>query len=181
MIYLTRRPKEALCIAVLIALCGPSADAQSAPDKIRGMTVSCPTDGSEWGTDAMVHTMAELKELGVTWISIHPYAHLRRDGRLRSYFANDSKNPPTYLARPIAEAHRLGLKIMIKPHISYWGSFPWRGAIKFQSEEEWQRFFAGYAQWIVDLAQICRDADAFVVGTELDRTVRFAAQWLLGD
>jgi hypothetical protein len=84
----------------------------------------------------------------------------------------------TWLTRPIAEAHRLGLKIMIKPHLAYWHSpFSWRGAIEFETEEEWDRFFTTYGAWVSELARICADADAFVVGTELDRTVAHEARW----
>ena len=62
-------------LAALCLLASADTGAQTPNEKIRGMTVSRPTDGSEWGSDAMVHTMAELKEMGITWISIHPYAH----------------------------------------------------------------------------------------------------------
>ncbi len=34
-----------------------------------------------------------------------------------------------------------------------------------------------YKSWVAGLAGICRDADAFVVGTELDKTVQFEKQW----
>jgi hypothetical protein len=85
---------------------------------------------------------------------------------------------PTWLTRPIAEAHRLGLKIMIKPHIAYWGSrFSWHGAIEFDDAEQWRRFFDSYEGWIALVARLAHDADAFVVGTELDRTVRHDAAW----
>ena len=67
---------------------------------------------------------------------------------------------------------------MIKPHLAYWGSpFGWRGEIEFDSDEEWQRFFGTYESWITHVAQLCRNADAFVVGTELDRTVQQERRW----
>ena len=147
-------------------------------EKIHGMTVSCPTNGREWGTDDMVKTMRELKALGVEWVSIHPYAQIRRDGSLVPYYGRrNGGKVPTYVTRPIREAHALGMKLMMKPHISYWGSFDWRGAIRFESEEQWQRFFADYERWINDLAEACRDADAFVVGTELEGTTHREKEW----
>jgi hypothetical protein len=85
---------------------------------------------------------------------------------------------PTWLTRPIAEAHRLGLKIMIKPHIAYWGSrFSWRGEIAFEDDAQWDLFFESYERWISMVAELTRDADAFVVGTELDATVGHEQQW----
>jgi len=145
---------------------------------VRGMTVSCQTWGWEWGTDEMVETMRELKGLGVNWIAIHPYARIHADGAVTARRLNDPDEPPRWLTRPIEEAHRLGLKIMIKPHIAYWGSpFEWRGDITFDTEEEWTRFFATYHEWITTTARICAGADAFVVGTELDQTIQREDEW----
>ena len=48
--------------------------------RVRGMTISCHGAGRIWGSDAMVETMGELRELGVNWITIHPYAGINRDG-----------------------------------------------------------------------------------------------------
>jgi hypothetical protein len=145
-------------------------------DAVRGMTVSCHSWGWEWGTDEMVGTMTQLKQLGVNWIAIHPYAGIRADGSvvMRESWYED----PTWVLRPIAEAHRLGLKIMIKPHIAYWGSpFSWRGEIAFEEQDEWERFFTTYRQWIIRMAELCAEADAFVVGTELGKTVHFETRW----
>ncbi|MCH7797680.1 MAG: hypothetical protein IID28_04445 [Planctomycetes bacterium] len=148
----------------------------AAGEAVRGMTVSCQTWGWEWGTDEMVDTMRQLKAMGVNWIAIHPYAGIRGDGTVGSRRRDNAGN--RHLLRPIREAHALGLKIMIKPHLAYWGSpFRWRGDITFETPEQWQRFFTDYRQWIVRLAEICHEADAFVVGTELDRTITHADQW----
>ncbi len=145
---------------------------------VRGMTISCPGAGLIWGTDQMVRTMHELKDLGVNWITIHPYAGIAADGTVGGKGIERMYRDTTWLTRPIAEAHRLGLKIMIKPHLAYWGSpFGWRGEISFDSEEEWQRFFETYEVWIAHVAELCRDADGFVVGTELDRTVHDERRW----
>ncbi len=145
---------------------------------VRGMTISCPGAGLIWGTDQMVRTMRELKDLGVNWITIHPYAGIAADGTVGGKGIERMYRDTTWLTRPIAEAHRLGLKIMIKPHLAYWGSpFSWRGEISFDSEEEWQRFFETYEVWIAHVAELCRDADGFVVGTELDRTVHDERRW----
>ena len=99
-----------------------SASAGVGPDpyaEVRGMTISCHGIGLEWGTDEMVRTMAELRDLGVNWIAIHPYAGIGRDGTVGGGRLDRLYADPTWLTRPIAEAHRLGLKIMIKPHIAY--------------------------------------------------------------
>lgn len=162
---------------LVLALLGGSAPPTSA-HKVRGMTVSCPTDGVEWGTDAMVDSLRELKALGVEWVAIHPYAGIRADGGVPQWGRLALEPPPVWITRPIAEAHRLGMKVMVKPHLGYWGSkFSWRGDITFDDEAAWQRFFAEYTAWIVQVARVSKGADAFVVGTELDKTLHREADW----
>ena len=187
----------------LLALCGcalgvasllASAGRPAAPAKnddigvgvgvVKGITVSTPRGGRDWGSDAMVGTIGEIRSLGSNWIAIHPYGGIERDGRVSWRRRDgDTTEAPVWLTRPIAEAHRQGMKILIKPHLAHWRSgFAWRGEIAFDSEADWDRFFSTYTAWIADVARFSRGADAFAVGTELDRTVGVldaghAARW----
>jgi Glycoside Hydrolase Family 113 len=80
--------------------------------------------------------------------------------------------------RPIREAHALGMKVFIKPHLAYWGSpFKWRGEITFDQDVAWNRFFTSYTKWILAIAKACQNADGFCVGTELDRTIAKERKW----
>ena len=136
---------------------------------VRGMTISCQTWGQEWGTDGFGRELDELATLGVNWVAIHPYARIREDGGVQSWHLDDA-NGPEWLVRPIHEAHARGFSILIKPHLAYWGSpFSWRGEIAFAETSQRERFFQDYANWILRLAELTTAADAFVVGTELDR------------
>ncbi len=150
-----------------------AVQAQDAEPPIRGIVISCQTWGREWGTDEMVEAMAEIKALGGNWVQIHPYGGIQRDGTIN--FGRLPENPdeaPVWLARPIAEAKRLGLKICITPHLAPWrAGWSWRGDIRFEDKATWARFFANYQAWITRLARLCRDADGFVVGSELDQTI----------
>ena len=142
------------------------------------MTISCPMDGVEWGGAGMDEALDELAALGVSWIAIHPYAGIRKDGSVPEWRRLALDPEPDWIRRPIEQAHKRGLKVMVKPHLGYWGSgFAWRGDITFQTEAQWARFFTEYTRWIVRVAAVSQGADAFVVGTELDKTLHREADW----
>ena len=148
------------------------------PDNVQGITISTHIDGRDWAfEDQMLPTMRDVRGVGADWVAIHPYAAIGADGLVR-FRELDSESPPPHIVRPIEVAHSLGLKILIKPHLAYWGSpFDWRGEITFEDEGQWKRFWDSYGSWIIRLAEVTRDADGFVVGTELDRTLAHEAEW----
>ncbi len=158
---------------------GPTVTPQAArDDKINGMTLSTARGSAEWGRDHIVPAITDLRTLGVNWIAIHPYAGIDREGNV-TWWRRDGKGggAPIWLTRPIEEAHRQGIKILVKPHLAHWRSFSWRGEIEFDSEEKWDRFFSTYTAWIAEMARYSTGADAFAVGTELDRTIEKEGAW----
>lgn len=174
-------------LALLALLLGSPAASPAVPSarpapkgdhiEVRGITVSTPTWGWEWGTPEMDRTLDVLVETGANWVAIHPYAQIHADGRV-TWRKLDRNAPPDWLARPIAEAHRRGLKVMIKPHLAYWGTrFSWRGDIRFDDPAAEERFFRTYGDWITEMAEASATADAFVVGTELDRLTDRERDW----
>ncbi len=155
-----------------LLLAGSLGAEPSAPEPVRGVVISCQTWGREWGTDEMVTAMQEIKALGANWVQIHPYVGVSPEGGLHVPRWNPEDPPPRWLTRPIAEAHRLGLKICITPHVAPWrAGWGWRGEIRFETEAQWERFFDDYQVWITALARVCRHADGFTVGSELDQTI----------
>ena len=187
--------KRVTCLGVLVVVAAaavaigrgagvPAADSAGAQDgTIRGITISTHRSGQDWAIDAIVDTMTAIKQVGATWACTHPYAGIARDGTVsfgrwrRWRHDGEGDGGALHWTRPVAEAHAQGLKILIKPHLAYWGRFSWRGEIEFDTEEQWDRFFTTYERWIVAVAAACKDADGFVVGTELDKTIRFADRW----
>ncbi len=155
----------------------PAAEAGDAHRSVRGVTISCQTWGGEWGSSEMPGALDRTKSVGGNWVAIHPYARISRDGSLR-YRTLDPKNPPAWIARPIAWAHERGLKILIKPHLAYWGSgFSWRGEIRFEDAAASARFHSDYRTWISALAKVSQGTDAFCVGTELEGTTEAESEW----
>lgn len=161
-----------LALLGLVALGSP-------PDshrEVRGVTVSTPTWGHEWGSDAMVGTLEALAADGVNWIAIHPYARVDGAGHVEWRLRPDEPTPE-WLSRPIREAHARGIKVLVVPHLAYWGQFSWRGDVQFEDPGARARFFEDYRAWISDVARRVPDADAFAVGSELDATIAHEAEW----
>jgi hypothetical protein len=124
----------------------------------------------------MAKTLQELASLGVDWISIHPYAGVRRDGSIR--FRPTSET--LYLSKAVDLVDSAGKKLFWKPHLAYWGNFEWRGAIDFGDDDQaWRRFFDGYRSFIVDQAAFAEQSrvELFSVGVEYEGTTRFESDW----
>lgn len=161
-------------MALLVSI-DSALPAQVEAAKVRGLTISTHGNGNDWARDGIVAALRDAKALGANWVAIHPYARIHDDGRVQAWQGADNREP---IARPIREAHALGLKILIVPHLAQWGSsFRWRGDITFADDAAWARFFAGYRAWTIEVAVAAADADAFAVGSELDRTVDHEVAW----
>lgn len=184
---LTCQPAIAILFATLLSVAGPwptalvaSAQARTVDgerrDFMRGVVVSCPRAGQIWGSPDMEQTLHDLKALGTRWVSIHPYAGVRRDGSVR--FRSTVETP--YLSRAAQLIADADMKLFLKPHLAYWGSFEWRGAIDFGEDgSAWDRFFDGYTRFIVDQASFAEanDVPLLSVGVEYERTTRFDERW----
>ncbi len=167
---------RALCL-VLILLSGTRADAgEPEPSFARGVIVSCPMAGKIWGSKLMAGTLDELSELGVQWVSIHPYAWVNKKGEVEPY----SQGEDAYLRRAAALVHGRKMGLFWKPHLGYWGSFEWRGTIEFGDDERvWKRFFEGYRLFIVAQARLAEElgVEMFAMGVELDATLH-RPEWI---
>lgn len=155
----------------------PAAAHEVEADRFRrGVIVSCPRAGQIWGSPEMTRSLEEIRALGAEWIAIHPYAGVSRDGSIRHRPTAETE----YLRRATELARAAGVELFWKPHLAYWGSFSWRGAIDFGDDRDaWQRFFEGYETFIVDQARFAQQAGVplFAVGVEYERTTRFEREW----
>ncbi len=167
--------RRAFVIAGWIA-CASTASTEEPPARMNGITLSTHRGGLDWGSDALPEELVEMSALGANWIAIHPYARIGEDGSVTTRYRGATA--PEHIARPIREAKLAGMKILIKPHLAYWGSpFSWRGAIDFEEDAHWERFWKDYQAFILDLAKWSRAADGFVVGTELRKIEGQEDRW----
>lgn len=63
-------------------------------------------------------------------------------------------------------SRQVGMRAWLKPHVET-REFSWRGAIFYQTREEWDEWWANYRKAVLSLARL--KPDVFVVGTELVR------------
>jgi hypothetical protein len=124
----------------------------------------------------MAQTLDELRSLGANSFAIHPYARIANDGSVTFRVRDENR----HITLPLDWAHERGMSALLVPHIGYWGSkFSWRGEIKFETAEEWDRFFTGYEAWIVEMARLAEAhrATVFCVGLEYTHAQKFEQRW----
>jgi hypothetical protein len=165
-------------IALVTSVAPAIAEEKGRPSFYKGMTISCQTWGIEWQMPEMEATLDELKSLGVNSVAIHPYAQIREDGHVQG--GRRSGSSTTHITTPLRWAHERGLFTMLIPHIAYWGTkFSWRGEINFVTPEEWDRFFADYETWIVQMATLAESehSEIFCVGLEFTYPQVYEERW----
>ncbi len=174
--YDSRMPLRAFLTVAILALGGSAVFADSDREFLRGMVVSCPRAGQIWGAPEMAESLAELSDLGVGSVAIHPYGWVKRDGSVEFRPAATLD----FLSRAVELARDAEMHLFWKPHLGYWGQFEWRGAIEFAADEAaWERFFSTYEAFIVDQARFAQAAkvDLLAVGVELDATMHREREW----
>jgi len=73
----------------------------------------------------------------------------------------------------IEKSKQLGFKTILKPHIDL-DDGNWRGNIELNSEEDWQKWFENYNNFITHYAQLAQNTgvDMLIIGTEFEKTVQ---------
>jgi hypothetical protein len=130
-------------------------------------------DGGDkgYGTAASLQSKKELKALGVDWISLTPFGW-QRDLKARAVQRNrgemEAGETDARMAEEIKQAHALGLKVILKPHI--WVSHSeWQGHIQPEGPDGWDAWFASYGDFILHYARMAEEhqLEALVIGLEL--------------
>jgi hypothetical protein len=148
--------------------------APPATTKHRGMNYACafsPAEDVRYGSPSSEAELRKLQALGVNWISIMPFGFQPSAPviRMGGYEDDDSLRGAT------RQAHALGIKVMLKPHI--WARD--EKAMERWTDEQWKAWFVCYEDFIVHYATLARDAkmDALSIGNEQKHSTRFEAEW----
>ena len=126
-------------------------------------------------------TLAEaIQPTGATWISLIVTCYQDTPRATQIDCDGDHTASDEDVLHAIRQAHGLGIRVMLKPHIDLADPSRWRGEIGFGHDEEaWRAWFAAYTDFITRYAALAEtaNADYFVVGTELVETSGRADDW----
>jgi len=122
--------------------------------------------------------LEEIADLGANTVLLS-VAGFMEHARSQAIYVDARKVPaPNDFQRLIAQAHQLGLKVIVMPIVllkNPQGS-EWRGVIEPPDWDDWWR---QYNEFILYFADIAREgkADALIVGSELVSTEKYTAKW----
>lgn len=132
-----------------------------------------------YGSPTSRSSLQELRALGVTWISIMPFGFVRGLDADEVQFPADEDPGPGQrfraagetnerVRRQIADAHELGLKVFLKPHL-WVRRGDWCGEIRPSTPERAAHFFESYERFVLHYARLAQGAgaDLYSIGVEL--------------
>ncbi len=171
-----------LVLLILTPLCcsRPRVILSPVQEKQNGIAFACWWPGLYSLPDSDI-SLSRLAETGADWISLIVTCYQENLGSTQ-IFASASTPTDDDLIHVLSQAHALGLKVMLKPHLDLWNDpSHWRGEIgrAFSSEPEWAEWFASYRDFIEHYAHLgaAYGADQFCVGCELENTTHREADW----
>ncbi len=125
--------------------------------------------------------LEKLAGIGATAVSITPFSYMRSPYVpvfLPHSRRAGSENDESVIHASLT-ADRLGMSVMMKPHI--WLGRSWPGEIEMKSDEDWQKFFQYYYRWIRHFALMAEmyEMELLTMGVELCKaTVGHEEEWL---
>jgi hypothetical protein len=126
-------------------------------------------------------SLEKMASLGVQYISIIITQYQERHNS--TDIKRTDKTPSDQsLIHAIKRAHKLGLKVMLKPHVDlidkYDGTY-WRADIGFACEKDWKKWFEEYQKYILHYARMSKrlGVEIFCIGTELSFTTQKDPEW----
>jgi len=127
-----------------------------------------------FGAPGSDESLAEMAKAGVKWVALIPTWYQENCGST-NIFPTDKTPTDSSLVHAIKTAHRLGMKVMIKPHLDVadLSGGNWRGEIFCERESGWADWFTDYQAFILHYAKLAQanHAEIFCLGTELKLVV----------
>jgi len=126
-------------------------------------------------------SLEKLAGLGVEYIAIIA-THYQDNTHSTEIMPTDNSPSDRSVIHAIQKAHRLGMKVLLKPHIDLINKADdehWRADIGFAYDEDWQKWFMEYQDFILHYARMAEklNVELFCVGTELSFTTQKNDLW----
>ncbi len=115
--------------------------------------------------------LPHLSSLGVTHVTLVSFGYQRTLADPNIRYNPDARwysESDTGIRELTEQAHNLGMKIILKPHI-WIGGGGWRGDLDYEDEADWETWEADYRTYLMHYARLAQNvqADMLVIGTEL--------------
>lgn len=118
--------------------------------------------------------MKPVQQVNANWVTLMPFAFGRSDGpELRfNYERQWWGERAEGVAKSIEHAHKLGLKVLVKPHVWLRGA-GWPGEFTLETEEDWKQWEQHYLEYIKSYAKLSDSlkVEMFSIGTEYRKAV----------
>jgi hypothetical protein len=165
---------------LLITNAREGLDAQAPQPKQNGMTYAGWWSG-EYSQPEADLALQNLAATGSNWIALIVTGYQNTINSTSISFTDPQTPTDADLIHVITLAHKLGLKVMLKPHVDLLVSNQSRGQIgkNFDTNSEWNAWFSSYRDFIEHYAELAEmhGVDQFTVGTELMSTAYRENDW----
>jgi hypothetical protein len=126
-------------------------------------------------------SLAKLAATGTRWIALIVSVYQETIDATTIDETSPSSPTDQDVVHVVAAARRLGLRVMLKPHIDLRRDDRWRGEIGtgFRAEDQWQAWFASYRAMILHQADLSArlGIEQLCIGTELAGTTSRERDW----
>jgi len=150
---------------------------------IKGMTWGWIGERGTWGTDDADFSMEQMAKLNINWTALAVTAFQAHAQSTVIPFREAPTVTDEEAIHAIEQAHRLGLKVCMKPIVNC-ADGTWRAHINFfdkdvPCEPKWSEWFASYTEFILHYARMAQDTgcEMFCVGCEMVQSDRRAEEW----
>jgi len=166
--------RQARHLAAMSAIKQPDPTAPYTMDYFhRGVSFTA-EGGASYENPASVEMLRQLPAYGVDSIALIPYGFVARDGKaIRKAPKRGNLESEDGIEILAAEAHRLGMKVMLKPHV--W-LLQGRPAMARAEALEWLREYKPYIEHYARFAERIH-ADTLCIGTELPALTQQETEW----
>ncbi len=172
--------KTVLASLIILVTCGV---VQIRAEQVNGVSLAhLHRRGMGYGSDECKKELAAVKATGANWIALNDFAYMQNVADPNLRFDRDGSMREADIMQTVRDAHAIGLKVLIKPHIwsrDFGRAGKWAGDIQMNSEADWSVWFKQYGDYVLYNARLAAEtkADALCIGVELEKTSTRDADW----